>query len=208
MPAARTVFSSTNANQQGGRIYGYEVQAEGWSAVGGHLADAAFDISGVNQTAVDFDASGFSNFLTGVRVTGGPGHVQFLTGLSTSGNRLFDVKAGGALLATSYWFEGDSPNVAPLLDLPSTSSGTLSLASMFWAPSSASPTVQAQSFPGTLTMLNSALSPFSISPVISLTGDGTQKRECNQSQFSCHRSFHSASRARRIVSAQRFRFLF
>src|SRR5262249_42592142 len=85
-----------------------------------------------------------------------------------------DVKAGGALLATSYWFEGDSPNVASLIDLPSTSSGTLSLASMFWAPNSADPAVQAQSFPGTLTILNSALSPFSTSPVISLAGDVTQ----------------------------------
>jgi hypothetical protein len=162
-----------NADQQGGRIYGYEVQAQG-AVAGAHLVDAAFDISGVNQTAVNFDASGFSNFLTGVRVTGGPGHVQFLTGLGTLGNRLFDVQAGGALLATSYWYEGDSANVPPLLELPSTSSGTLSLASMFWAPNSSGPTVQAQSFPGTLTILNSALSPFATSPVISLTGDGTQ----------------------------------
>ena len=42
------------------------------SAGAGHLVDAGFDISGINQTAVDINASGFTNFLTGVRVTGGP----------------------------------------------------------------------------------------------------------------------------------------
>src|ERR671937_34526 len=142
-------------SQQGGRIYGYEVQANGADASNGHLVDAAFDISGVNQTAVDFDASGFTNFLTGVRVTGGPGHVQFLTGSSSLGNRLFDVQAADALLANAYWYEGQWPFVAPLIDLPSTSSGFLSLASMFWAAGSPYPTVQTQNFPGTLTILNS-----------------------------------------------------
>ena len=149
-----------NANQPGGRIYGYEVQTNGASAGGGHLVDAGFDISGINQTAVDINASGFTNFLTGVRVTGGPGHVQFLTGASSAGNRLFDVQNAGALLATAYWYEGDWPYVASLIDLPSTSSGSLSLASMFWTANSQYPTVQAQSFPGTLTILNSALNPY------------------------------------------------
>jgi hypothetical protein len=148
-----------NANQPGGRIYGYEVSVGGLSADQGHLADAAFDISGLNQTAVDFDASGFGNSLTGVRVTGGPGHVQFLTGASTLSNRLFDVEAGGSLLATAYWYEGDWPYVASLLDLPSTSSGSLALASMFWTANSPYPLVQAQNFPGTLTILNSAFNP-------------------------------------------------
>src|SRR5262249_55557743 len=82
-----------NANQQSGRIYGYQVQTNG-NSTAGHLADAGFDISGITQTAVDIDASGFTNFLTGVRVTGGPGHVQFLTGSSALGNRLFDVETG------------------------------------------------------------------------------------------------------------------
>jgi hypothetical protein len=149
-----------NANQQGGRIYGYEVLAGGVSAGQGHLVDAAFDISGVNQTAVDFNASGFGNALTGVRVTGGPGHVQFLTGASSLANRLFDVEDAGALLATGYWYEGDWPYVASLLDLPSTSSGTLSLASMFWTANSQFPIVQAQNFPGTLTILNSSFNPY------------------------------------------------
>jgi Ca2+-binding RTX toxin-like protein len=164
-----------NANQPGGRIYGYEVQTNGWSAGAGHLVDAGFDISGINQTAVDINASEFSNFLTGVRVTGGPGHVQFLTGDSSLGNRLFDVKNAGALLATAYWYEGDWPYVASRIDLPSTSSGSLSLASMFWTAHSDYPTVRAQSFPGTLTILNSALNPSSsTSPFLSLTGDGSQ----------------------------------
>jgi hypothetical protein len=164
-----------NANQQSGRIYGYEVQTDGAAAGAGDLADAGFDISGLNQTAVDINASGFMNFQTGVRVTGGPGHVQFLTGSSSLGNRLFDVKAAGALLASAYWYEGDWPYAAPLLDLPSTSSGTLSLSSMFWTANSPYPTVQAQSFPGTLTILNSALNPYpSTSPFISITGDGSQ----------------------------------
>ena len=48
-----------NANQPGGRIYGYEVQTNGWSAGAGHLADAGFDINGIDQTAVDIHASGF-----------------------------------------------------------------------------------------------------------------------------------------------------
>jgi FG-GAP-like repeat len=173
-----------NANQQGGRIYGYEVQTSGNSAPASHLVDAGFDISGVNQTAVDINASGFSNFLTGVRVTGGPGHVQFLTGSSTLGNRLFDVKAAGALLATAYWYEGDWPYVASLLDLPSTSSGSLSLASMFWTANSPYPTVRAQSFPGTLTILNSALNPSpSTSPFMSLTGDGSQSNILSAGNF-------------------------
>jgi hypothetical protein len=171
-------------NANSGRIYGYEVEANGLSAPAGHLADAGFDISGVNQTAVDFNASGFSNVLTGVRVTGGPGHVQFLTGASSLGNRLFDVKAGGALLASAYWYEGDWPYVASLLDLPSTSSGSLSLASMFWTANSPFPTVQAQSFPGTLTILNSALNPFlSTSPFMSLTGDGSQTNILSAGNF-------------------------
>ena len=48
-----------NANQPGGRIYGYEVQTYGAAAGSGHLLDAGFDISGINQTAVDINASGF-----------------------------------------------------------------------------------------------------------------------------------------------------
>jgi hypothetical protein len=164
-----------NANQQGGRIYGYEVQTNGNSASAGHLIDAGFDISGMNQTAVNINASGFNNFLTGVRVSGDPGHVQFLTGASTLGNKLFDVQDAGALLATAYWYEGDWPYTASLIDLPSTSSGTLSLASMFWAPNSQYPTVRAQSFPGTLTILSSALDPDQPqAPFMSVTGDGGQ----------------------------------
>ena len=173
-----------DANQPGGRIYGYEVQANGWSAGAGHLVDAAFDISGINQTAVDIHASGFSNFLTGVRVTGDPGHVQFLTGASSLGNRLFDVEDGGALLATAYWYEGEWSSVASLIDLPSTSSGSLSLASMFWATNSQYPTVQAQSFPGALTILSSGLNPFSSqSPFMSLTGDGSQTNILSAGNF-------------------------
>src|SRR5262249_41550883 len=170
-----------NANQQGGRIYGYEVSAGGLSADQGHLADAAFDINGVNQTAVDFDASGFGISLTGVRVTGGPGNVQFLTGASTLSNRLFDVRAGGSLLATAYWYEGDWPYVASLLDLPSTSSGSLALASMFWTANSPYPLVQAGSFPGTLSILNSSFTPYPSTlppPVTSLiTNIGAQPIE-------------------------------
>ena len=46
---------------------------------------------------------------------------------------------------------------------------------MFWSVGSPYPTVQAQSFPGTLTILNSALNPYpSTSPSISITGDGSQ----------------------------------
>ena len=173
-----------NANQPGGRIYGYEVQTNGAAAGAGHLLDAGFDISGINQTAVDINASGFTNFLTGVRVTGGPGHVQFLTGASSGGNRLFDVKDAGALLATAYWYEGDWPYVASLIDLPSTSSGSLSLASMFWTANSQYPTVQAQSFPGTLTILNSALNPYpSQSPFMSFTGDGSQTNILSAGNF-------------------------
>ena len=173
-----------NANQPGGRIYGYEVQTNGASAGAGHLVDAGFDISGINQTAVDIHASGFTNFLTGVRVTGDPGHVQFLTGASSLGNRLFDVEDAGALLATAYWYEGDWPYVASLIDLPSTSSGSLSLASMFWAANSQYPTVQAQSFPGTLTILSSGLNPYpSQSPFMSLTGDGSQTNILSAGNF-------------------------
>ena len=173
-----------NANQPGGRIYGYEVETNGLSAGAGHLVDAGFDISGINQTAVDIHASGFANFLNGVRVTGGPGHVQFLTGASSSGNRLFDVQNAGALLATSYWYEADWPYVASLIDLPSTSSGSLSLASMYWSANSQYPTVRAQSFPGTLTILNSALNPWlSTSPFMSLTGDGSQTNILSAGNF-------------------------
>ena len=148
------------------------------------MVDAGFDISGINQTAVDIHASGFSNFLTGVRVTGDPGHVQFLTGASSLGNRLFDVEDGGALLATAYWYEGEWSSVASLIDLPSTSSGSLSLASMFWATNSQYPTVQAQSFPGTLTILSSGLNPYpSQSPFMSLTGDGSQTNILSAGNF-------------------------
>src|SRR5262249_31981085 len=112
--------------------------------------------------------------LTGVRVTGGPGDVQFLNGASSGGNRLFDVQNAGSLVATGYWYEGDWPYVASLIDLPSTSSGSLSLASMNWSANSQLSTVQAQSFAGTLTILNSALNQNSSAPFMSLTGDGSQ----------------------------------
>ena len=154
------------------------------SADAGHLVDAGFDISGMNQTAVDINASGFSNFLTGVRVTGDPGHVQFLTGASSLGNKLFDVQDGGALLATAYWYEGDWPYAASLIDLPSTSSGSLSLASMFWAANSQYPTVQAQGFAGTLSILSSALNPYpSQSPFMSVTGDQSQTNILSAGNF-------------------------
>jgi hypothetical protein len=173
-----------NANQPGGRIYGYEVQANGSSAVAGHLVDAGFDISGIDQTAVDFNASGFSNFQTGVRVTGDPGHIQFLTGASTLGNRLFDVQDGGALLATAYWYEGDWSSAASLIDLPSESAGSLSLAAMFWAVKSQYATVQAQGFSGELTILSSALNPYpSSSPFLSVTGDGSQTNILSAGNF-------------------------
>jgi hypothetical protein len=173
-----------DANQPGGRIYGYEVQTNGSSAVTGHLVDAGFDISGISQTAVDFNASGFNNFQTGVRVTGDSGHIQFLTGASTLGNKLFDVQDGGDLLATAYWYEGDWPSAASLIDLTSSSAGSLSLAAMFWAVNSQYPTVQAQGFSGELSILSSALNPYpSTSPFLSVSGDGSRTNILSAGNF-------------------------
>jgi hypothetical protein len=170
------------ADQEGGRVYGYQVQASGAWAGGGHLVDAAFDIDGVERSDVNIIGSGFSNFLTGVRVTGGPlrstgqpapGRISFLTGASSAGNRLFDIKSGGTLVATAYWYEGDWNYVAPLLDLPSTSSGSLVLASMFWATQNPFPIVRTDNFRGSLAILGTALKT-DASPTMSFTGSGSQ----------------------------------
>jgi hypothetical protein len=55
---------------------------------------------------------------------------------------------------------------------------------MFWATNSQFPTVRAQSFPGTLTILNSALQPYPATPpVISVTGDGSQTNILSAGNF-------------------------
>jgi Pectate lyase superfamily protein len=170
------------ADQEGGRVYGYQVQASGAWAGGGHLVDAAFDIDGVERSDVNIIGSGFNNFLTGVRVTGGPlrstgqpapGRISFLTGASSAGNRLFDIKSGGTLVATAYWYEGDWNYVAPLLDLPSTSSGSLVLATMVWATQDPFPIVRTNNFKGSLAILGTDLNT-NASPTMSFTGSGSQ----------------------------------
>jgi hypothetical protein len=170
------------ADQEGGRVYGYQVQANGAWAGGGHLVDAAFDIDGIDRSDVNIIGSGFSNFLTGVRVTGGPlrstgqpapGRISFLTGSSAEGNRLFDIKSGAALVATAYWYEGDWNYVAPLLDLPSTSSGSLVLATMSWATQDPFPIVRTNNFRGSLAILGTDLRT-NASTTMSFTGSGSQ----------------------------------
>ena len=170
------------ADQEGGRVYGYQVQASGAWAGGGHLVDAAFEIDGVERSYVNIIGSGFSNFLTGVRVIGGPlrstgqpapGRISFLTGASSAGNRLFDIESGGILVGTAYWYEGDWNYLAPLLDLPSTSSGSLVLATMFWATQDPFPIVRTSNFKGSLAILGTALNT-NASTTMSFTGSGSQ----------------------------------
>jgi hypothetical protein len=154
------------ADQVGGRVYGYEVLATGRYAAGGQLVDAAFDINGVDQSDVQINASGMSNMLTGVRVTGGslrsngqnaPGRTSFLSGGSSGGQRLFDVKNGGQLVATAWWYEGNWPYTDAMVNL--NSSGSLAMASMRIADGPSSfPTIAVSNFAGSYALFGSSIS--------------------------------------------------
>ena len=171
------------ADQQGGRVFGYQVGAYG--AGGSHMVDLAFDINGIDQADVNIIASGFGSFWNGVRATGGPlrssgqstaGRTSFLTGASSAGNRNFDVRTGAALVATAYWYEGDWAYAAPLIDLASTSSGSLALSSMSFASQDPYPMIRTQDFSGKLTLLGSNLNAVlatSCSQVMSFNAIGT-----------------------------------
>jgi len=162
-----------NANQPGGRIYGYEVIGSGQSANKGFVVDAAFDIIGLDQTHVDISEGQVTNFGSGIRVTGGPGHIQFLTGSTAGGQRMFYVRNNASLVSTQWWYEQDWRYTAAIIDLSSTSSGNIALAAIQYAAKNPYGLVRLDNFPGTLTILNGAFNSTG-APPLSFTGDGSK----------------------------------
>ena len=162
-----------NANQTGGRIYGYEVSSNGNNITNNQYVDPAFDISGINQTHIDLHAVGLTNYMTGIRVTGGPGHVQFLTGATAIGNRILDVRNRAALLATAMWYEGQWAFQDSLVHL--STNGNLAFSSMHWAADSTYPMLRTDNFSGSMTAIANGLYEVgSTLPYASFTGDGSQ----------------------------------
>jgi Pectate lyase superfamily protein/FG-GAP-like repeat len=172
-----------NADQPGGRVYCNQVYATGPGA--DVRAGMAFDINGVEQSNVTMTAFGMQSFLNGIRVSGGPlraagqqppGRVDFLTGASSDGNRNYDVRNGGALVATAVWYEGEWNYQAPLVDLTSQSSGSLTLATlMISATMPTLPVIRTSGFNGNFALLTSNIDHRN-STHLDFTGDGSKTK--------------------------------
>ena len=165
-----------NADQQGGRVYGYETWGYGDPNGGSQYGIDAegIDYTDINLSASEYGAPGG----TGAHISGGPlrargqntpGRMQILTG-SGGADRLFDVSNGGQLISTGFWYEDGRTSgyhSSPAeLDL----SGTLVLAAMFWALNNPNPMVVTNSFNGTFTWIG--MSPYNQN-LLSFNGDGS-----------------------------------
>ena len=99
------------------------------------------------------------------------GRTSFLSGGSSAGQRLFDVKNGGQLVATAYWYEGNWPYTAAMVDL--NSSGSLAMASMRIADGpSAFPTIGMANFAGSFALIGNNIGWRN--PAMAVTGDGSK----------------------------------
>ncbi|MFY0540029.1 hypothetical protein [Nannocystis pusilla] len=112
-----------NADQPGGRVYSNQLYCSGPPSNG---AAVATNIDSIDQSDVTMTAVGLSHFRAGVRATGGParasgqatpGQIAYLTGATSHGNRIYDVRNKGQMTVAAIWYEGDWDFQAPLIDL-------------------------------------------------------------------------------------------
>jgi hypothetical protein len=168
-----------HADQDGGRLYGDQLNASG--AGGDHMCAAAIYVDGLDRSDVTITAGGFGDCLSGVKVRGGAkavsagkpsNQVAFLTGGTSHGCRLLDVTEGGRVVGEAFWYEGDWDYAAALLDLPAASSGNVSLAAAWWHMDSPKrPLVSVNGFTGQCTVVGSSLDDRN-GAFVRLEGDG------------------------------------
>jgi hypothetical protein len=129
-------------------------------------------------------------FQPGVLARGGPlakagqgvGRVSFVSGASSHGCRLLDVRDGGALVGETFWYEGNWASPAGLIDLSPESAGELAVAGMSWHMDNRAeplagkhPVVRVNGFRGLLGLVGNeldAVDPDTPNPWVYLTGDG------------------------------------
>jgi hypothetical protein len=168
-----------NADQDGGRVYGDQLNVGG--AGGKHMCGAAIHVDGLERSDVTITCGGFGNCLSGVKARGGAkaagggkvtNQVAFLTGGTSAGCRLVDVVDGGNVVGEAFWYEGDWDYAAALLDLPAASSGNVSLAAAWWhMDSPKQPMVSINGFAGRCTIVSSSLDDRN-GAYVHLAGDG------------------------------------
>ncbi|MGA2067072.1 MAG: glycosyl hydrolase family 28-related protein [Thermoguttaceae bacterium] len=168
-----------HADQDGGRVYGDQLNAAG--AGGDHLCAAAIYVDGLDRSDVTITSGGFGNCLSGVKVRGGAraasggkpsNQVAFLTGGTSHACRLLDVTGGGNVAGEAFWYEGDWDYRAALLDLPAASSGSVSLAAAWWHMDSPKrPLVSVNGFHGNCAIVGSSLDDRN-GAYVHLNGDG------------------------------------
>jgi hypothetical protein len=169
------------ADQDGGRIYGDQLNAGG--AGGNHRCGAAICVDGLDHSDVTVTAGGFGSCLSGVKVRGGAkasagdkssSQVAFLTGGTSDGCRLLDVSEGGSVVGEAFWYEGDWDYAAALLDLPAAASGNVSLAAAWWHMDSPKrPLVSVNGFRGRCAIVGSSLDDRN-GGYVRLGGDGRE----------------------------------
>ena len=174
-----------NADQDGGRVYGNQLNAHG--AGGPHMCGSAIHVDGLERSDVTMICGGFGSCLNGINVRGGaklaaggatPNQVAFLTGGTGGGCRLLNVSDGGKLVGEAFWYEGDWDYAGALLDLPATASGQVSAAAIWWHMDSKKqplpmPMVSVDGFNGQCTIVGSNLDDRN-NAYIQLNGDGTK----------------------------------
>jgi hypothetical protein len=154
-----------NADQDGGRVYGNQLNAHGFG--GPHMCGSAVCVQGLDRSDVTMICGGLGNCLNGVNVRGGaklaaggvtPNQVAFLTGGTGAGCRLLNATDGGKLVGEAFWYEGDWDYAAALLDLTAPSSGKISAAAIWWhMDSKKQPMVAMDGFNGLCTIVGSNL---------------------------------------------------
>jgi hypothetical protein len=169
------------ADQDGGRVYGDQLNAGG--AGGTHMCGAAIHVDGLDRSDVTVTCGGFGSCLSGVKARGGPGRaaggkganqVAFLTGGTSSGCRLLDVADGGSVVGEAFWYEGDWDYPAALLDLPAGAAGTVAAAAIWWHMASPKqPLVSIHGFRGDCTIVASSLDDRN-GAYVRLAGDGAK----------------------------------
>ncbi len=148
------------ADQAGGTILGHQVNLGGGG--GSSLALVAAEVEGLLQTQVTFVALGMNAFKYGFRVTGADGdskQVNILTGASSQGCGLYDVRNKGKLFVSGVWYEGNPTcdGADTMVDLSSKSSGDLTLSSMLFSVIINQPFLRATNFSGHVNILGSQI---------------------------------------------------
>ena len=171
-----------NADQEGGRVYGNQLNASG--AGGTHMCGSAIHVDGLDRSDVTMICGGFGSCLSGINVRGGPraaetkNQVAFLTGGSGGGCRLLNVTEGGKLVGEAFWYEADWDYAAALLNLSPPTSGTISAAAIWWHMDSKRqplpmPMVLMDGFNGLCTIVGSNLDDRN-NAYLQLKGDGAK----------------------------------